>query len=100
MISGSLDHRAPVEEPPSLVFVDMELVEQAVSHKPQNRVDRRGALIGKTDHTARPLVVAAGVSQTAENLAQALAGASTQARCAQPELDTTIEQPDRQRPVD
>src|SRR5208337_635316 len=92
MISGSLDHRADVQEPPSLVFVDMELVEQAVSHKPQDRVDGRGVVIGKSDHTARPLVVAAGVSQAAKNLTQDFAGASAQARCAQRELDSTAEQ--------
>ncbi len=82
------------------MFVDMELVEKAVSHKPQNRVDGRGVPIGKSDHTARPLVVTAGVSQAAKNLTQNFAGASAQARCAQRELDSTVEQPDRQGPVD
>lgn len=39
--SGSLDHRAALQEPSSLMFVDVELVEQAMAHQPQYRVDGR-----------------------------------------------------------
>ena len=42
MTSGCLDDGAAVQEPPSLVFVDIELTEQAASDSPQNRINLAG----------------------------------------------------------
>ena len=43
MTSGSLDDCAAVQQSPSLVFVDMELTEQAVSNCSENRVNLAGS---------------------------------------------------------
>ena len=77
----------------ALLLVDPEPGEEAAADGGEHRVDRLGAGVGQRDGAAGALVVAAGVAQAVDDLAEDLARVAAE----RPDADRELEQVSRTR---
>ena len=98
--SGRGDDGAAVDQAAALLFVDVEVIEQAAANCAQEFLRRTFWMFGQHDGAAGSLVMTAGVAQARQHVVENFAGLAAEPVGAERELHLAVEDADRQRPVD
>lgn len=84
----------------SLLFIDMQVAEQAVADRAQKCLDGFGTQVGQFDRPAGPFVVASGEAQSVHHALEYFARPTSERARAERQLQLRFEHSRGKRPVD